>query len=87
MTKRRKTAVERRLEKELKEELANAAFSGGYYMIKNFGYALIKFFANFLAGLFVMGLSYPQGTIWGTLFAFLCGFMIIPAMRWISDRL
>jgi hypothetical protein len=87
VTERRKTPAERKAEKELKEYLVIKALEASFWTVKNFGYALLKFVANLLSGLFVVGILYPQETVWGTLFAFLCGYMIIPIMRWISDRI
>lgn len=87
MAERRKTPAERQAEEELKKYLLEKTLAASFWAVKNFGYALLKLFANLLSGLFVVGISYPQETVLGTLFAFLCGYMIIPIMRWISDRL
>lgn len=87
VTERRRTPTERQAEKELKEYLVVKTLEASFWTVKNFGYVLLKFFANVFSGLIVVDISYPQETVWGTLFAFLCGYMIIPIMRWISDRL
>lgn len=80
---RRKTATERRLENELKAEVIALGLMATIWTVLKVGVL------NLAVGIFVALVvweAHPEGS-WWILVGFLAGLTIVPALRWLSDRL
>lgn len=87
MTDRRKSLEERKLEKQIKEELLSQAVDAGISGVQYFGRGLLYFFSNLAFG-FVALVFVPDGAAFLIhVLGFGAGFLTLPLLRRISDRL